>query len=112
MHHIAPLWFLLLFRSVVWSLQPTSQENQNTREYLDQTRTQILESLQSLPGAPSIQLQEAPPDAAFFLKDEVRKGGAGEGLVGFPKCFVFWIYSKRGAPLTVLSTDTAYAPLI
>lgn len=42
----------------------TRVENQNSREYLLQIQRQIEEHLRKLPGAPSVQMAEMPPDMA------------------------------------------------
>ncbi|KAJ3197427.1 histone deacetylase, partial [Dinochytrium kinnereticum] len=49
-----------------YSLHPKivdpNAENGNTRQYLDQIRIQIAEYLRHLNGAPSVQMQEIPPE--------------------------------------------------
>lgn len=37
-------------------------ENQNTKDSLEHCRNVILENLQTIKGAPSVQFQEVPPD--------------------------------------------------
>jgi histone deacetylase HOS2 len=44
-------------------------ENQNDRAYLTRLKQRILEQLRYLDGAPSIQMQEIPPDIQGFLED-------------------------------------------
>ncbi|ORX93386.1 histone deacetylase [Basidiobolus meristosporus CBS 931.73] len=44
-------------------------ENLNTRSYLEQLRTRVFEHLRYLNGAPSVQMQEIPPDIQGFLDD-------------------------------------------
>ncbi|KAL1924549.1 uncharacterized protein VTP21DRAFT_4203 [Calcarisporiella thermophila] len=53
-------------------------ENQNTRAYLHQLRVKILEQLRYLQGAPSVQMQEIPPDIQGFLDD--TDGARGDSL--------------------------------
>ncbi len=48
-------------------LNPSNLENANTREELERTKLQIFELLSRLQGAPSVQMQEVPPD--FFVQD-------------------------------------------
>ena len=43
-------------------LSPTDQANKNTREMLDRTLNHVLQNLSYLRGAPSVQVQEVPPD--------------------------------------------------
>ncbi|PWZ03348.1 putative Hda2-histone deacetylase [Testicularia cyperi] len=38
----------------------TSMDNLNSREYLENLRTKIIDNLRNLPGAPSVQVQEVP----------------------------------------------------
>ena len=38
----------------------TSMDNLNTREYLDNLRTKIIDNLRNLPSAPGVQMQETP----------------------------------------------------
>ncbi|KAJ3190965.1 Histone deacetylase 3 [Irineochytrium annulatum] len=55
-----------------FSLHPNivdpNAENANTRSYLDQIRIQIAEYLRHVNGAPSVQMQEIPPDVQGFLE--------------------------------------------
>jgi acetoin utilization deacetylase AcuC-like enzyme len=44
-------------------------ENANTRQYLDQIRIQIAENLRELNFAPSVQMQEIPPDIQGFQEN-------------------------------------------
>jgi len=37
-------------------------ENQNSRQYLEMLKQRALEHLRQLQGAPSVQMQEIPPD--------------------------------------------------
>jgi histone deacetylase 1/2 len=46
-----------------------SMDNLNTEEYLSKHKIQILENLRQLQGAPSVQIQEVPPDT-YFSDDE------------------------------------------
>jgi len=49
-------------------LTPTNMENSNTREFLEKCQTQLMEVLQDIQGAPSVQMQEVPPD--WIVKEE------------------------------------------
>mmetsp|Transcript_249 Transcript_249/g.479 ORF Transcript_249/g.479 Transcript_249/m.479 type:complete len:155 (+) Transcript_249:753-1217(+) len=49
-------------------LQPSNIQNLNTKEYLDKYKTQILQKLSQLQGAPSVAMQELPPEA--YLEDK------------------------------------------
>ncbi|KAJ3061444.1 histone deacetylase, partial [Quaeritorhiza haematococci] len=64
--------------------------NANSRQYLDHIRIQIAEYLRHVEGAPSVQMQEIPPDVQGFLENgnwevdemedmfpDVRVGGDG-----------------------------------
>ncbi|ORX94687.1 histone deacetylase-3 [Basidiobolus meristosporus CBS 931.73] len=48
-------------------------ENMNTRTYLEQLRARVFEHLRYLNGAPSVQMQEIPPDIQGFLEDDGRQ---------------------------------------
>ena len=48
-------------------LQPSNMENLNTRDYLEQQKIKIMENLRYLQGAPSVQMQDVPPD---FVREE------------------------------------------
>lgn len=41
-------------------------ENKNTKKYLEAVRQRIMEHLRYLNGAPSVQMQEIPPDLEGF----------------------------------------------
>ncbi|OMH79990.1 Histone deacetylase phd1 [Zancudomyces culisetae] len=43
--------------------------NENTKQYLEAVRTNVIEQLRYLKGAPSVQMQEIPPDIQGFLDD-------------------------------------------
>lgn len=43
-------------------LQPSNVENLNTKDYLEAHTIRIMEHLRALGGAPSVQMQEVPPD--------------------------------------------------
>jgi histone deacetylase HOS2 len=45
-------------------------ENQNTRKDLERIRVQVLERLRFMHGAPSVQMQEIPPDLSTWLAKE------------------------------------------
>ncbi|GFZ42858.1 histone deacetylase [Saitozyma sp. JCM 24511] len=47
-------------------------QNLNTRQSLERIRVTIREKLRYLNGAPSVQMQEIPPDLGGWLADEVR----------------------------------------
>ncbi len=48
-------------------------ENQNSKASLEKIRVQILEQLRYLHGAPSVQMQELPPDlAGTWVEEEVK----------------------------------------
>lgn len=47
-------------------------ENQNTRKDLDRIRVQALERLRFMHGAPSVQMQEIPPDLHTWLAKEAE----------------------------------------
>ncbi|KAL9644577.1 hypothetical protein ABK040_015316 [Willaertia magna] len=51
-------------------LTPASMENLNTYEYLEKHKNIILENLSQIKGAPSVQLQEVPPDTFYESEDE------------------------------------------
>ncbi|KAJ2722684.1 histone deacetylase [Coemansia sp. Benny D115] len=44
--------------------------NHNSRAYLNALTARVLEQLRYLKGAPSVQMQEAPPDIQGFLEDQ------------------------------------------
>ncbi|KAK9470922.1 uncharacterized protein V1510DRAFT_421495 [Dipodascopsis tothii] len=45
-------------------------DNKNSRKYLDNVKTRVYEQLRYLNGAPSVQMQVAPPDIEGFLEHE------------------------------------------
>jgi histone deacetylase HOS2 len=47
-------------------------QNLNTKQSLERIRVTIREKLRYLNGAPSVQMQEIPPDLMGFLADEER----------------------------------------
>ncbi|KAK9894760.1 hypothetical protein P389DRAFT_101043 [Cystobasidium minutum MCA 4210] len=47
-------------------------ENQNTRKDLERIRVQVLERLRFMHGAPSVQMQEIPPDLSAWLAKEAE----------------------------------------
>jgi hypothetical protein len=54
-----------------YSLHPqitTSSYNKNSRQYLDGINIQVAEYLRYLNGAPSVQMQEIPPDLQGILE--------------------------------------------
>jgi len=70
-------------------LTPTAQENLNTDASLEKVKLDLLQQLQNLQGAPSVQMQEVPPE--FVLARGVKGGkdggveddvSGGRGIVG------------------------------
>jgi histone deacetylase HOS2 len=51
-------------------------ENQNDRRYLLKVRERVMEQLRYLDAAPSIQMQEIPPDIQGFLDGEAEQRDA------------------------------------
>lgn len=47
-------------------------QNKNTRDYLDNVRVQLMENLRYLDYAPSVQMQEIPPDIHNVEEDEQK----------------------------------------
>eukprot|EP00555_Chaetoceros_dichaeta_P005804 CAMPEP_0198262856 /NCGR_PEP_ID=MMETSP1447-20131203/11302_1 /TAXON_ID=420782 /ORGANISM="Chaetoceros dichaeta, Strain CCMP1751" /LENGTH=455 /DNA_ID=CAMNT_0043951259 /DNA_START=68 /DNA_END=1435 /DNA_ORIENTATION=- len=58
-------------------LTPENKENQNTEATLGAVRNELLQQLQGLQGAPSVQMQEVPPE--FDLKKERNAEGWNDG---------------------------------
>jgi histone deacetylase 1/2 len=58
-------------------LTPEPRENMNTEASLNSVRTELLQQLQDLQGAPSVQMQEVPPE--FDLQKEKRAEGQYDG---------------------------------
>ncbi|BEJ11308.1 hypothetical protein CspHIS471_0107300 [Cutaneotrichosporon sp. HIS471] len=59
-----------------YSLHPRlsgSIQNMNSRQYLERIRVSIREKLRYINGAPSVQMQEIPPDLQGLLESEDRK---------------------------------------
>lgn len=54
-------------------INPLPMENLNTKAYLEDKKIQIFEHLKALNGAPSVQINEVPPDYAM---EAVMKTGA------------------------------------
>ncbi|XP_072966341.1 histone deacetylase 19-like [Typha angustifolia] len=54
---------------------PSNMENKNSRQSLDDIRTEILENLSRLQHAPSVQFQERPPDLMLDEVDENQEDG-------------------------------------
>jgi histone deacetylase 3 len=44
-------------------------ENMNSKQYLENIKNKVLENIRCLQGAPSVQMQEVPPDMAFVESD-------------------------------------------
>lgn len=49
-------------------LSPLNMENQNSKDYLENTKIKVLENLSMLQHVPSVQMHEIPPDI-FLLED-------------------------------------------
>jgi len=58
-------------------LTPEPKENLNTKASLEAVRVEILQQLQQLQGAPSVQMQEVPPE--FDLKKDMNAEGTNDG---------------------------------
>lgn len=58
-------------------LTPEPKENLNTVASLNAVRSEILQQLQQLQGAPSVQMQEVPPE--FDLKKDLHAEGSNDG---------------------------------
>jgi len=58
-------------------LTPEPKENLNTKASLEAVRVEILQQLQQLQGAPSVQMQEVPPE--FDLKKDMTAEGTNDG---------------------------------
>lgn len=59
-------------------------ENQNTRQYLDKVKADVLENLRRIDGAPSVAMQQLPP--ASYLPDY------DSGELGCPRVPVPGVY--------------------
>jgi len=51
-------------------IPPNNMTNLNSRDYLNQNKITILENLRQLKGAPSVQMQEVPPDLGSEESDD------------------------------------------
>lgn len=51
------------------TIPTNSMENQNSHEYLEKTKNTILENLRQIKGAPSVQMQDVPPDTYYYDTD-------------------------------------------
>jgi len=58
-------------------LQPEPRDNMNSDASLQAVRTELLQQLMSLQGAPSVQMQEVPPE--FDLKKDKGAEGLNDG---------------------------------
>ena len=58
-------------------LTPEPRENMNTEASLEAVRIELLQQLQDLQGAPSVQMQEVPPE--FNLKKDANAEGTNDG---------------------------------
>eukprot|EP00002_Diphylleia_rotans_P020684 TRINITY_DN4009_c0_g1_i1.p1 TRINITY_DN4009_c0_g1~~TRINITY_DN4009_c0_g1_i1.p1 ORF type:complete len:421 (+),score=73.08 TRINITY_DN4009_c0_g1_i1:78-1340(+) len=47
-------------------ITPSNMENLNTREFLDKMRIKVMENLRNIDFAPSVQMQEVPPDMNYW----------------------------------------------
>lgn len=47
-------------------------ENANTKEYLEKYKLKIFQHLKALNGAPSVQMQEVPPDFIMREAEEIH----------------------------------------
>jgi len=54
-------------------LQPANMVNANSQDFLIRCQTQLMTVLQSIQGAPSVQLQEVPPDWMIKEDDEDKQ---------------------------------------
>ncbi|KAF3315653.1 histone deacetylase [Orbilia oligospora] len=57
-------------------LATTKHENKNTRKHLELARQKVLEQLRYLKGAPSVQMQEIPPDiggVSMDVEDRIKE---------------------------------------
>mmetsp|Transcript_37721 Transcript_37721/g.76754 ORF Transcript_37721/g.76754 Transcript_37721/m.76754 type:complete len:203 (+) Transcript_37721:3-611(+) len=61
-------------------LTPEPRENLNTEASLESVRSELLQQLQGLQGAPSVQMQEVPPE--FDLQKEKNAEGQNDGGEG------------------------------
>jgi len=48
----------------------SNMENLNSKEYLEKMTIKIIENLRNLQGAPSVAMQDVPPDTQFDSEDE------------------------------------------
>mmetsp|Transcript_38845 Transcript_38845/g.54700 ORF Transcript_38845/g.54700 Transcript_38845/m.54700 type:complete len:96 (-) Transcript_38845:260-547(-) len=51
-------------------------DNMNSKESLEQIKVELLQQLQNLQGAPSVQMQQAPP--LFEISSKDKSNGAGD----------------------------------
>jgi len=51
-------------------INQSNMENQNSYEYLEKHKIQLLENLSKIKGAPSVQMHEVPPDSYYLSDDE------------------------------------------
>ncbi|XP_057863688.2 histone deacetylase 19 isoform X1 [Cryptomeria japonica] len=47
------------------NVAPSNMENKNSKQMLDKIRSKVLENINKMPCAPSVQFQERPPDTDF-----------------------------------------------
>lgn len=67
--------FFLPSRRLHETLGQGRVENQNTKASLEKIRIKVMEELRYLHGAPSVQMQELPPDLAGNWLEEEKVGG-------------------------------------
>jgi histone deacetylase 1/2 len=51
-------------------IEPSNMENLNTKEYLLQNMSELIENLRHIEGAPSVPMQQVPPDIEFVDDEE------------------------------------------
>ncbi|GMH64728.1 hypothetical protein TrLO_g1036 [Triparma laevis f. longispina] len=61
-------------------LTPAPQENLNTDDTISAVRTEILQQLQNLQGAPSVQFQDVPPPFMTKQEEGGNDGGIGDDV--------------------------------
>ena len=50
----------------------TRIDNQNSRQYLEQLKSKVIDNLRNLQGAPGVQMQEVPPDIISEEHDKIN----------------------------------------
>lgn len=59
-------------------LQPSDAPNLNTREDMEKIKTKILQTLSQIDHAPSVQMQEVPPDMYLMIDDDLLQTSQDE----------------------------------